>query len=166
VTVDVIVALVTLLGTMIVLIWNIIDRGQSSFEERMSQATDLLTGGTQKRSAGIAIIASFRIRLARRRATSWRTAMTLLLCTQAIYLLEQSRDGDRPDELLNLRRIIELLIAFNFHSPNQYEIAVLAARIKGDLQGVGKLSQCLNRAKIDAIIAKSPAICAWLKAAS
>lgn len=163
-TVDVIVASVTLLGTLIVLIWNIIDRGQSSFEERMSQATDLLTGGTQKRSAGIAIISSFKIRIARRRATSWRTAITLLLCTQAIYLLEQSKEGGRPDELLNLRRIIELLITFNFHSPDQHEIAELAARIKNDLQGAGKISQCLNEAKIDAVI-KSPAICAWLKTA-
>ncbi len=91
-SVDLIVALVTLLGTLIVLIWNIIDRSRSSFEDRMSQATEFLTGHTQRRSAGIAIISGSRGRLVRRRAATWRTAMILLLCTQAIYLLEQSGD--------------------------------------------------------------------------
>lgn len=54
-SVDLIVALVTLLGTLIVLVWNVIDRSRSSFEDRMSQATEFLTGHTQRRSAGIAI---------------------------------------------------------------------------------------------------------------
>jgi hypothetical protein len=55
-SVDLIVAVITLLGTLIVLIWNVIDRSRSSFEERMSQATEFLTWETQRRSAGIAII--------------------------------------------------------------------------------------------------------------
>jgi hypothetical protein len=75
--VDLIVALVTLAGTLVVLIWNIIDRRQSEFDARMSQATELLTGKTQRRSAGIAIIEGAKDRL--RRRGMWRTERILLL---------------------------------------------------------------------------------------
>jgi hypothetical protein len=166
VTVDVIVALFTLLGTLIVLTWNIIDRSRSSFEDRMSKATDFLTGGTQKRSAGIAIISGSRRRLTKRREVTWRTAMILLLCTQAIYLLEESGEGNRPDEILNLRRIIELLIVFNLQSLDQAEIAMLVQRVKDDLRGTSKPSRGLDQAEIKKMITKSPAISEWLKLAS
>jgi hypothetical protein len=162
VTVDLTVALVTLLGTLIVLTWNIIDRSRSSFEDRMSIATDFLTGGTQKRSAGIAIISSSRARLSGHREVAWRTAIVLLLCTQAIYLLEQSGEGDRPDELLNLRRIIELLITFDSRPSGKDESAVLVMRIKDDLRGVSELSRGLNRAQVERMITGSPAISKWL----
>ena len=161
-TIDVIVALITLLGTLAVLTWNTIDRSQSSFEKRMSQAADFLTGGTQKRSAGIAIISSSRRRLTKSRETAWRTAMASLLCMQAIYLLEQSGEGDRPDEVLNLRRIIELLIAFDLQSPELVEASMLAERIKNDLKDTAKFSRGLNRAQIKGMIASSPAISEWL----
>jgi hypothetical protein len=161
--VDLIVALVTLLGTLIVLTWNIIDRSRSSFEERMSKATDFLTGGTQKRSAGIATISSSRKRLARHREVAWRTAIILLLCTQAIYLLEQSDEGDRPDEILNLRRIVELLIAFNFQSSEQVEGAMLAKRIKNDLQGASKRPGGLDRTQVKKMTTESPIIGEWPK---
>lgn len=165
-TVEVVVALITLLGTLIVLSWNIIDRSRSSFEDRMSQATDFLTGGTQKRSAGIAVISGSRRRLARRREVEWRIAMTLLLCTQAIYLLEQSGEGNGPDEILNLRRIIELLLTFNSQLLEQTEVAVLAQRIKDDLRGARKPSRGLDQAEIKIMITKSPAISEWLRPAS
>ena len=161
-TIDVIVALITLIGTLAVLTWSIIDRSQSSFEERMSQATDFLTGGTQKRSAGIAIISSSRTRLAKKRETAWRAAMASLLCTQAIYLLEQSGEGDRPDEVLNLRRIIELLIRFDLQSPELAEASMLAERIKNDLKDTAKFPSGLNRAQVKGIVDSSPAISRWL----
>ncbi len=164
-SVDLVVALITLLGTLIVLIWNIIDRSRSSFEERMSQATEFLTGKTQRRSAGIAIISGYSRRLTRRRKTTWRTAMILLLCTQAIYLLEQSGQGSRPDEILNLRRILELLLGFNFQSAKQVEITMLAQRIKDDLEGVNKSSKGLGRDEVRKMVTQSPTINKWVKPA-
>lgn len=162
-TADLTVALVTLLGTMIVLIWNAIDRNRSSFEDRMSQATDFLTGSTQRRSAGIAIISASRKRLGRRREVTWRTAMVLLLCTQAIYLLEQSGQGKRPDEIVNLRRIIELLIVFNRQTSGYTEATMLAQRVKNDLHGSIKLSTGLDQAELRKMVAQSPAIDKWIR---
>jgi hypothetical protein len=81
---------------------------------------------------------------------------------QAIYLLEQSGEGDRPDEVLNLRRIIELLIAFDLQSPELVEASMLAERIKNDLKDTAKFSRGLNRAQIKGMIASSPAISEWL----
>jgi hypothetical protein len=161
-SIDLIVALVTLLGTLIVLIWNIIDRNRSSFEDRMSQATEFLTGHTQRRSAGIAIISGSQRRLGKRRTATWRTAMILLLCTQAIYLLEQSRQGSRPDEILNMRRIIELLIGFNFQSSEQVQGAKLAQRIKDDLEGTSKSSKGLDHDEVQKVLTQSPVIKKWL----
>jgi hypothetical protein len=164
-SVDLIVALITLLGTLIVLIWNVIDRSRSSFEERMSQATEFLTGQTQRRSAGIAIISGSSRRLVRRRETSWRIAMILLLCAQAIYLLEQSDQGSRPDEILNLRRILELLLGFGFQSAEQAEITMLAQRVKIDLEGANKSSKGFNRDEVRMMAAQSLAINEWVKPA-
>jgi len=162
---DLIVALITLLGTLMVLIWNIIDRSRSSFEARMSQATEFLTGQTQRRSAGIAIISGFNRRLLRRRETTWRIAMILLLCAQAVYLLEQSDQGGRPDEILNLRRILELLLGFSFQSAEQVEITMLAQRIKSDLESASKSSKGLNREEVRMMATQSPIISEWTKPA-
>jgi len=128
----------------------------------MSQATEFLTGHTQRRSAGIAIISASRSRLTRRRGATWRTAMILLLCTQAIYLLEQSGEGSRPDEILNLRRIVELLLGFSFQSSEQVDIAMLAQRIQSVLKGTSKPSKGLDQVKVREMLAQSPAIKEWV----
>jgi hypothetical protein len=90
---DVIVALPTMVGTLAVLIWNVLDRRRSAFDAQMRQAADFLTGQTQPRSAGIAIIEGARVRLLVRRESAWRTAIIGLLCTQALYQLERSEQG-------------------------------------------------------------------------
>jgi hypothetical protein len=121
-SVDAIVALAGLLSIVITLGWNIIDRSRSAFDDQMSQATRLLTGGTQNRSAGIAIIEGAEKRLQRWWRKTWRTAIVGLLCSQAVYLLERSGEQDRPDEVLNLRRLIELIIGFEGKSPDQADL--------------------------------------------
>ena len=158
--VDLIVALVTLAGTLIVLIWNFIDRSQSAFDNRMSQATELLTGHTQRRSAGIAIIEGAENRLRRRR--TWRTAMVGLLCAQAVYLLEWSEQGKRPDEILNLRRIILLLIDFKDMSPGQAEIADVSRRIRDDITSNEHRARGLGRGEVKTMVDESRAISDWV----
>lgn len=161
--VDLIVALVTLAGTLIVLIWNFIDRSQSAFDDRMSQATELLTGRTQRRSAGIAIIEGSKNRLRKRRA--WRTAMVGLLCTQAIYLLEWSEQGRRSDEILNLKRIMRLLIDLKDISPGQAEIAEIGQRIKDDISSDKERTRGLDRSEIKKMIYGSRVIGDWVNRA-
>jgi hypothetical protein len=160
--VDLIVALVTLVGTLAVLIWNIIDRRRSAFDDQMSQATDFLTGKTQRRSAGIAIIEGAKERLKRQEGT-WRTAMVGLLCTQAVYLLEWSEQGKRPDEILNLKRILKLLIVFKDQPSSQTEIADVGRR-QLDLKSAEQRSRGLDRTEIKKMVNKSPEISGWVKA--
>jgi hypothetical protein len=162
--VDLLVALVTLAGTLIVLIWNFIDRSQSAFDDRMSEATQLLTGHTQRRSAGIAIIEGATSRLGRRR--TWRAAMVGLLCAQAVYLLEWSEQGKRPDEMLNLKRIISLLIDFKDKSPGKVEIADVGRRIKDDICSDQERTRGLNRGEIKKMVDGSRVISDWVKQAS
>jgi hypothetical protein len=119
---EVAAAWVALGGTLIVLIYNIFDRNMSAFNDRMSQATDLLTGHTQRRSAGIAIIEGSQRRIIRSKRT-WLMAMTGLLCAQAVYLLKSSGQDKRQDEILNLKRIVELLIRFRRHLPDKTPFA-------------------------------------------
>jgi hypothetical protein len=129
---EVAAAWVALGGTVLVLIWNVVDRTQSAFDDRMSQATELLTGQTQRRSAGIAIIEGSQRRLigSQRPLTgwlirgnrAWPVALTGLLSAQAIYLLKSSGQGKRPDEILNLKRIMELLIELKNHLSGQVSL--------------------------------------------
>lgn len=106
-------AIIALCGTLLVLLFNIFDRSRSAFDDRMVKATELLTGGSQKRSAGIAIIEGARGRLTGSGfgGDAWRQAAIGLLFNQAVYLLECSSEGDRPDEIRNLQRIVGLLTA-------------------------------------------------------
>lgn len=126
---EVAAAWIALGGTVLALIWNIVDRTRSAFDDRMSQATELLTGQTQRRSAGIAIIEGSQRRLTGsqrpvikwfiRGNRAWLVGLTGLLCAQAVYLLKSSGQGKRPDEILNLNRIITLLIKFRNHLSDQ-----------------------------------------------
>lgn len=104
-------ALIALSGTILVLMFNIYDRSRSASNDRMARATELLTGGSQPRSAGIAIMeGSCRmLKGSRFRHNAWREAAIGLLANQAVYLLERSAEGDRPDEIRNLQRIVGLL---------------------------------------------------------
>lgn len=158
--VDLIVALVTLAGTLVVLIWNIIDRRQSAFDARMSQATELLTGKTQRRSAGVAIIEGARGRL--RRRGMWRTAMIGLLCAQARYLLQSSGQGKRQDEILNLKRILLLLIGLGNESGLEAEVADIGRWIKDDLRSTEPRAIGVNRGEIEKMVNGSSVIRRWV----
>lgn len=66
------------------------------------QALDWMSGGTQKRSIGIAAIeGAWHNRRFRRLSTP-------LVCSSCIYLLLRSRQRDSADELSNLRRMMAL----------------------------------------------------------
>jgi hypothetical protein len=137
---EVAAAWIALGGTVLALIWNIVDRTRSAFDDRMSQATELLTGQTQRRSAGIAIIEGSQRRLTGsqrpvircfiRGNRAWLVGLTGLLCAQAVYLLKSSGQGKRPDEIFNLNRIMTLLIMFRNHLSGQlgYQEVIKALR--------------------------------------
>lgn len=142
-------AWVALGGTLIVLIYNMFDRSRSAFDELMSQATGLLTGKTQRRSAGIAIIEGSQRRLIRRKRT-WLVAVTGLLSSQAVYLLQSSRSGERQDEIFNLKRILELLIKFQSHLSDRAPFTELIEILKepAETGEPGKEDRGLNRSAI------------------
>ncbi len=72
-------------------------------DQRMALAFELLTGHTQRRSAGIAILAGG---LPKR----WRRSALQLAASQAVYLLMKSDSGARPDEVSNLEGLVALLV--------------------------------------------------------
>ena len=74
-------------------------------EETFFHALDWLSGGTQKRNLGIAAVEGYWAKMRFRRLS------TPLLCNSAIYLLLHSDEGDSPNELNNLYRMMELLSA-------------------------------------------------------
>ncbi|SFR16987.1 hypothetical protein SAMN04488564_104485 [Lentzea waywayandensis] len=77
---------------------------QSKSEENYFRALDWMSGGTQKRNLGIAVIeGSWHKRRIRRISTP-------LLCSSVIYLLLRSSQHDAAHELNNLRRMMHLLV--------------------------------------------------------
>ncbi|MEU4313889.1 hypothetical protein [Nocardia sp. NPDC024068] len=78
---------------------------RTKVDETFFHALDWLSGGSQKRNLGIAVVEST---WQRRR---FRRISTPLLCNSAVYLLLRTESRDSPNELNNLRRIMHLLTA-------------------------------------------------------
>lgn len=142
------------------------DRSRSSFDAQMMHATELLTGETQRRSAGVAILEG-SIRRLRKAAhprwlskyfEGWRLATMGLLSNQVIYLLEVSQQGKRPDEKRNLERMIVLLGKLDEPEKNEFHIAAVLCSLEKRLLASrhSVLGLTLNPDEVRALICKLP----------
>lgn len=111
-------------------------RRRADVDRQFLEAFDLLTGGTQRRSAGISLLEgllgkkdNFRWKAAMVNAR-WRLPTIRVLESQAIYLVEESDQGDRSDEVVNLDRIIALLTSYR----KQGELVTLAQALERRLR--------------------------------
>lgn len=80
-----------------------IQRHQEVRANQLLDALGYLTGKTQARNVGIAILQGLAPR-----SRQFRGAVVPLLANQAIYLLEESGEGSKAHEVENLRRIMNL----------------------------------------------------------
>jgi hypothetical protein len=104
-TTTVLSLVVAILGVALAGLTTVVSSRQKS-REMFYQALDLLSGRTQRRNIGIAVIESlWNERLAKRFV---RDISVPLLANSAIYLLLES-DESTEHELNNLRRIMDLL---------------------------------------------------------
>jgi hypothetical protein len=110
--------LIPLIATLITLRNGRIQQRRQAFDDQMLRAFDLMTGGSQKRSAGIAILEG-RVSLLQRddsRSNDWRLAAIGHLRNQIVYLRDVSDHRDRADEVQNLERLEELLSKLDLHA--------------------------------------------------
>ena len=123
-----VVALVVALGGWVLAAVTTWINYRTQTEATFYQALDWLSGGTQKRSIGIAAIEG-----------SWRRArfrrLSLpLLCSSSVYLLLSSNQRDSPQELTNLRRMMALVTNVTRVPPDyrlHYQLLLEALNEKG-----------------------------------
>jgi hypothetical protein len=114
---------------------------RESARTRAQEALKWMTGNTQRRNVGLGAIEAlwseptqWKVlrslgRLARPGATSaqFRQLVTPILCGSAVYLLAASKQGDKPHELYNLVRIMNLLTSATAVTDEDGYLAVLKA---------------------------------------
>lgn len=83
---------------------QMVQRDREVREARILDAFRYLTGKSQRRSAGIALLQGLEAPSPRLRA-----AIVPLLASQACYLLETSKQGGKSIEVQNLTRILTML---------------------------------------------------------
>jgi len=81
-----------------------LERRDTKRQELVATAVDYLTGGTQKRSVGIALIEGMWNRLGR-----YHDALVPALTNQAVYLLLHAKNSSSRHEMDNWLRIMALL---------------------------------------------------------
>ncbi len=77
---------------------------QIKMREMLFDSLRWFEGDTQKRSVGLAMVSA-----AWDNDSDFRHVWTTVLATQAIYLLLESKQGSREDEVANLYRVMEIL---------------------------------------------------------
>ena len=115
------------LGTVVV---TTILSNREATNKRINHAFELLTGQTQRRSAGISMLSGGVPK-------RWQKQTAQLAATQAIYLLTQSLSGDRVDEKKNLDALFDLYVMYRSRPPGattEEQLATLIEERLDDLQ--------------------------------
>jgi hypothetical protein len=108
---------------------------QIKHDELFISVLDYFTGGSQKRSAGIAGL-EFIVKKG-----GYGSEIIYLAISQTIYLISESGQGDAAHEALNLERLLKILIGRKIPSTERDEYnkisTALGARIGSSQQGKG-----------------------------
>jgi len=102
----------TLIGAIVGLLAGSITTSltyQQKNDELFFNALGFLDGGSQKRNLGISAIELYW------KKRRHRKLCRSLLTGSAIYLLQESKQGDAAHELYNLKRIMDILLKENVH---------------------------------------------------
>ncbi|MCW2849738.1 MAG: hypothetical protein JWR90_3712 [Marmoricola sp.] len=124
--ISLVAALLTALISVVIATYGYLDRkaaaaerGEQRYEDIVLRSLEYFTGGTQRRSVGVAVVEG-----AWDNAPNLRPIFVPLLVNQAIYLLEESKQKDAAHEQQNLSQIMKLLIRFKQAdelSPSNYQ---------------------------------------------
>lgn len=90
---------------IVLVLSNLIERRSERKRETMIKALEHLTGGTQKRSVGIALIEGLWYD-----GHPFDRAIMPALVSQAVYLLLETEGGSHRHEIFNWLRIMELIL--------------------------------------------------------
>src|SRR6266404_6028404 len=96
------------LVALVLAITSYLERRSQRKQELLLSGLGYLTGGSQKRSVGIAIIEGLWPS-----AVRFRRSLVPALTNQALYLLLESDEGDARHEFHNWLRIMNLLLSTN-----------------------------------------------------
>ncbi|MDR7255111.1 hypothetical protein J2X46_004113 [Nocardioides sp. BE266] len=112
--ISLVAALLTALISVVVATYGYLDRkaaaaerGEQRYEDIVLKSLEYFTGGTQRRSVGVAVVEG-----AWNNAPNLRPIFVSLLASQAIYLLDESKQEDAAHEQQNLSQIMDLLVRF------------------------------------------------------
>lgn len=120
------------------------ERRDAREEETLREALGYFTGGTQKRSIGIAFLEG-RFREDKRFQDIW----VPVIANQFVYLLVQTKSDDETHEIRNLVRMFRLLSSIHNFSSRYPEASgdvldSIETKIEGEKRGLLVSTQTLN----------------------